>query len=175
MLSQSKFMPSEKTKKLLDNLKNITAKTDRFARKPTPSSSNRWWPDTSSGSLPQSYDKAKRHKDEDGEEFFYIDRVYGGLFDYQSLEQKDGTTYKGKLYKKRRLMQGSDGKNFYSQCTVTADGRWFDNGGIPIIPPKELEIEKEEDKEKDPIHEMWSSEPSEPKEKKELNMLKGLK
>ena len=166
----------KRSKELLDNLKNITAKTDRFARKPTPSSSNRWWPDTSSGSLPQSYDKAKRHKDEDGEEFFYIDRVYGGLFDYQSLEQKDGTTYKGKLYKKRRLMQGSDGKNFYSQCTVTADGRWFDNGGIPIIPPKEVEIEKKEEEEEKYISgEMWSSESKEKEEKKELDMLKKLK
>ena len=174
MLGPIKIMPSEKTKKLLDNLKNITAKKDKFQIN-VPSSSNRYWPDTNITSLPPSYDKAKRHKDDDGEEFIYIDRVYGGLFDYQSLEQKNGTTYKGKLYKKRRLIQDADGKNFYSQCTVTADGRWFDNGGIPIIPPKELEIEKEEDKEKDPIHEMWSSEPSEPKEKKELDMLKKLK
>jgi len=97
--------------------------------------------------------------------------VYGGLFDYQTLEQKDGTTYKGKLYKKRRLMQGADGKNFYSQCTVTADGRWFDNGGIPIIPPKELEIEKEEIEE-NPTFESWDSGP---KENKELDMLKKLK
>ena len=62
------IMSSEKTKKLLDDLKSITAKTDRFARKPTPSSTNRWWPGTSFGSLPQSYDKAKRLKDDDGDE-----------------------------------------------------------------------------------------------------------
>ena len=165
-------MPSEKTKKLLNNLKNITAKTDRFARKPTPSSSSRWWPDTSSGSLPQSYDKAKRHKDEDGEEFIYIDRVYGGLFGYETLEQKNGTTYKGKLYKKRRLIESADGKNFYSPCTVTADGRWFDNGGIPIVPPKQIEIEKKEEEEKISTFESWSSEP---KKDPELNMLKKLK
>ena len=90
-------MPSEKTKKLLDNLKNITAKKDK-SQINIPSSSNRYWPDTNITSLPPSYDKAKRHKDDDGEEFIYIDRVYGGLFDYQSLEQKNGTTYKGKLY-----------------------------------------------------------------------------
>ena len=30
-----------KTKKLLDNLKNITAKKDKFATKPIPSSTNR--------------------------------------------------------------------------------------------------------------------------------------
>ena len=106
-------MSSEKTKKLLDNLKNITAKKDRFQTKTEPSSTNRYWPETNFGTLPHSYDKAKRHKDEDGDEFIYIDRVYGGLFGYQSLEQKNGTTYKGKLYDKRRLMQGADGKNFY--------------------------------------------------------------
>jgi len=164
-------MSREKTKKLLDNLKNITAKTDRFQTRAEPSSTNRFWPETNSGTLPQSYNNAKRYKDEDGDEFIYIDRVYGGLFDYQTLEQKDGTTYKGKLYKKRRLMQGADGKNFYSQCTVTADGRWFDNGGIPIIPPKELEIEKEEIEE-NPTFESWDSGP---KENKELDMLKKLK
>ena len=167
-------MSSEKTKKLLDNLKNITAKTDKFQEVQL-SSSNRYWLDSETTTLPSSYDKAKRYKDDDDEEFIYIDRIYGGLFDYQSLEQKNGTTYKGKLYKKRRLMQGADGKNFYSQCTVTADGRWFDNGGIPIIPPKQVEIEKEEEQEKIRTYESWSSDPKEKKEKIELNMLKGLK
>ena len=170
-------MSSEKTKKLLDDLKSITAKTDRFARKPTPSSTNRWWPGTSFGSLPQSYDKAKRLKDDDGDEFIYVDRVYGGLFGYQTLEQKDGTAYTGKLYDKRRLLKSElDDKNFYSPCTVTADGRWFDNTGWPITPPKEVEIEKkEEEEEEKAVHEMWSSEPKEKKEKIELDMLKKLK
>ena len=165
-------MSSEKTKKLLDNLKNITAKQNRFETKAEPSSTNRYWPGASFGSLPQSYDKAKRHKDDDGDEFIYVDRVYGGLFGYETLEQKDGTTYKGKLYHKRRLCKSElDDKNFYSPCTVTADGRWFDNSGWPIIPPKEIEIEKKEDEEISTI-ESWSSDP--PKNK-ELNMLKDLK
>ena len=164
-------MSSEKTKKLLDNLKNITAKTDRFQTEVQLSSSNRYWLDSETTTLPSSYDKAKRYKDDDGEEFIYIDRVYGGLFDYQTLEQKDGTTYKGKLYKKRRLIKGSDGNNFYSQCTVTADGRWFDNDGIPIEPPKEKEIEIVE-KEENPAFESWDSKP---KEDQELDMLKDLK
>ena len=163
-------MTSEKTKKLLDNLKNITAKTDKFQEVQL-SSSNRYWLDSETTTLPSSYDKAKRYKDDDDEEFIYIDRIYGGLFDYQSLEQKNGTTYKGKLYHKRRLMQGSDGQNFYSRCTVTADGRWFDNGGMPIIPPKEVEIEKKKEEET-PTFESWDSEP---KEKIELDMLKKLK
>ena len=142
-----------KSKELLDNLKNITAKTDQFAQKPTPSSSNRWWPGTSFGSLPQSYDKAKRHKDEDGDEFIYVDRVYGGLFGHSSLEQKDGRTYTGKLYTKRRLLKGADGNNFYSPCTVTADGRWFSNSGWPIEPPKKVDLEPEEKPDPEDIEE----------------------
>ena len=164
-------MASEKTKKLLDNLKEITGNKNKFDVAPAPSSTNRYWPSTNTSTLPQSYNKAKRHKDEDGDEFIYVDRVYGGLFGYQSLAQKDGTTYKGKLYNKRRLIQGTDGNNFYSSCTITADGRWFDNTGWPIIPPKEVEIEKKEEEETSTI-ESWSSEP--PKNK-ELNMLKDLK
>ena len=32
--------------------------------------------------------------------------------------------------------------NFFSRCMVTADGRWFDNGGMPIEAPTKLEPEK---------------------------------
>ena len=35
-----------------------------------------------------------------------------------------------------------ENKSFYSRCTVTADGRWFDNGGLPIEAPTQLEPEK---------------------------------
>ena len=111
---RSEIVPeTPEDEKLLDNLKNITAKEDKFQTKSSLSLTNRYWPDTNITSLPSSYDKAKRHKNEDGEEFIYIDRVYGGLFDYELLEQKNGTTYKGKLYKKRRLIESADDKNFY--------------------------------------------------------------
>ena len=145
----------KRSKELLDNLKNITAKTDRFAQKPTPSSTNRWWPSMShTQTLPPSYDKAERHKDDDNDEFIYVDRVYGGLFGYQTLEQKDGTTYKGKLYNKRRLCKSElDDKNFYSPCTVTADGRWFDNSGWPITPPTKVDIEPEAKPDEEDIEE----------------------
>ena len=33
-------------------------------------------------------------------------------------------------------------KNFYSPCKVTADGRWFDNCGMPKEAPTQLEPEK---------------------------------
>ena len=36
---------------------------------------------------------------------------------------------------------------FYSKCTVTADGRWFDNCGMPIEKPTKLEPEKVKSKE----------------------------
>jgi len=150
----------EKTKKLLDNLKNITAKKDRFATKPLPSSTNRIWKSSiESGihSLPKSYDKDKwivDEEDEDKDSFKYIDRMYGGLFGYQRLEQKDGTTYEGKLYHKRRLLKSElDSKNFYSQCTVTSDERWFDNSGFPIEPPKKVDIEPEAKPDEDDIEE----------------------
>jgi len=62
------------------------------------------------------------------------------------LVQKDGSEYKGKLYKKRRLITseniGGEKSNFYSACVVTADGRWFDSGGLPIEAPAKLEPEK---------------------------------
>ena len=67
--------------------------------------------------------------------------------------QNLGTVYKGKLYDKRRLIKGSDGKNFYSKCTVTADGRWFDNCGFPIEPPKQVDIEPEAKPDKEDIEE----------------------
>ena len=97
--------------------------------------------------LPKRYDKAKRHKDEDGEEYIWIDRVYGSIFKGgQTMRQADGTEYKGKLYSKRRLIERKnmhgEMTRFYSRCTVTADDRWFDNGGYPIEKPTKLEPEK---------------------------------
>ena len=75
-----------------------------------------------------------------------IDRVYGSLYE-STLRQKDGTEYNGKLYNKRRLITSKDTTgekvSFYSRCTVTADGRWFDNCGLPIEAPTKLEPEKQ--------------------------------
>ena len=101
--------------------------------------------------MPASYDKAKVKKDEDGDEYLMIDRVYGSLYE-DHLLQKDGSTYNGKLYKKRRLITRKDTitgekTNFYSSCVSTADGRWFDNTGLPIEAPTKLEPEKKPDPE----------------------------
>ena len=145
-------MPSEKTKKLLEGLGKITdsapkvRETEKFH-----SYTNRFYPN-SLHQLPKSYDKARRKKDEDGEEYIMIDRVYGDLWNTGKLQQKDGTIYSGKLYRKRRLLTRKDPitgekSNFYSACTSTADGRWFDNQGLPIEVPTQLEPEKKPDPE----------------------------
>ena len=145
-------MPSEKTKKLLEGLGKITdSATNRFEDKKYHSYANRYYPNTVNP-MPARYDKAKREKDEDGDEYFMIDRVYGSIFkDGQRLLQADGTEYKGKLNQKRRLVAHKNNMgekvSFYSRCTVTADERWFDNCGMPIEIPSKLEPEKQPDPE----------------------------
>ena len=139
------IMPSDKTKKLLEGLGKITDSAPKTRKEEIfHSYTNRHYPNKIHP-LPKIYDKAKRFKDVDGDEYIMIDRVYGGLYD-QRLLQKDGTEYKGKLYKKRRLITSKsitgEKSNFYSSCVVTADGRWFDNGGLPIEAPARLEPEK---------------------------------
>ena len=144
-------MPSEKTKKLLEGLGKITdSGPSRFEKQKYHSYTNRFYPNFLH-SLPAIYEKAKRNKDEEGDEYIMIDRVYGSLYD-DHLLQKDGTTYNGKLYKKRRLITRKDTitgekNNSYSSCTCTADGRWFDNCGMPIEAPSRLEPEKKKSRE----------------------------
>ena len=142
---------SKKSKELLDNLSKITAKTEsKFQRDTFHSYTNMFYTSMpeSIHKLPKRYDKAKRKKDEDGEEYIMIDRIYGSIFKGgERLVQADGTVYTGKLYSKRRLLTSTDfitkeKKNFYSPCRVTADGRWFDNAGMPIEAPDKLEPEK---------------------------------
>ena len=135
-----------KTKELLEGLGNIVRKPSPFREEKYDSYTNRFYIiQYGLHKLPARYDKAKRHKDEDDFDYIKIDRVYGGLYE-QQLHQADGTIYKGKLHKKRRLITNKDitgeQDNFYSRCIVTADGRWFDNGGMPIEAPTKLEPEK---------------------------------
>jgi hypothetical protein len=170
-------MPSEKTKQLLEGLGRITdsapkvRETDKFH-----SYTNRFYPN-SLHQLPKSYDKAKRKKDEDGEEYIMIDRVYGDLWNTGRLQQKDGTVYNGKLYRKRRLLVRKDPitgekSNFYSACTSTADGRWFDNQGLPIEAPTQLEPEKKPDPEELELLEKRKAENAKAKEAEILANLK---
>ena len=140
-----------KTKALLQGLGNIVRKPSAFRDEKFDSYTNRFYiTQNAFHKLPAKYDKAKRHKDEEGDEYIKIDRVYGGLYE-QQLHQADGTIYKGKLVKKRRLItnKGYTGEqdNFYSRCIMTADNRWFDNGGMPIEAPTKLEPDKKPDPE----------------------------
>jgi len=170
-------MPSEKTKQLLEGLGRITdsapkvRETEKFH-----SYTNRFYPNFLH-QLPKSYEKARRKKDEDGEEYIMIDRVYGDLWNTGRLQQKDGTTYSGKLYKKRRLLIRKDPitgekSNFYSACTSTADGRWFDNQGLPIEAPDKLEPEKQPDPEE---LELIESRKAEAAKNREAEILANLK
>ena len=141
-------MPSNKTKKLLEGLGKITDNApSRFEAEKLHSYTNMFYT-SNPHQLPKKYDKVKRKKDEDGEEYIMIDRIYGSIFKGQAkLRQADGSIYKNKLTSKRRLIKSKDPitkeeKSFYSHCTVTADGRWFDNGGMPIEAPIKLEPEK---------------------------------
>ncbi len=69
----------------------------------------------------------------------WIDRVYGG--DKKRLLQGEfGKEYKGKLEEKkfRRYKKdflGNAISVYYQRYTHTADGRWFDNGGMPCAKP----------------------------------------
>ena len=142
---------SKKSKELLDNLSKITEKPQsKFQRDTFHSYTNMFYTSMPEDihKLPKRYDKAKRKKDEDGDEYIMIDRIYGSIFKGgERLVQADGTVYTGKLYSKRRLLTSTDfitkeKKNFYSPCRVTTDGRWFDNAGMPIEAPDKLEPEK---------------------------------
>ena len=170
-------MPSEKTKQLLESLGKITDSAPKaFVEEKYHSYTNRYYPNTINV-LPQSYDKAKRKKDADGEEYIMIDRVYGTLWNDGHLVQKDGSTYTGKLYRKRRLSIRKDPvtgekSNFYSACTSTADGRWFDNCGFPIEAPEKLEPEKQPDPEE---LELIESRKAEAAKAREAEILANLK
>ena len=170
-------MPSEKTKQLLEGLDRITDSAPKVREtEKYHSYTNRFYPN-SLHQLPKSYDKAKRKKDEDGEEYIMIDRVYGDLWNTGRLQQKDGTTYSGRLYKKRRLLIRKDPitgekSNFYSACTSTADGRWFDNLGLPIEAPDKLEPEKQPDPEE---LELIESRKAEAAKAREAEILANLK
>ena len=166
-------MPSEKTKQLLEGLGRITDSAPKVRESEKYHSfTNRFYPNFLH-QLPKSYDKAKRKKDEDGEEYIMIDRVYGDLWNTGRLQQKDGTIYSGKLYRKRRLLVRKDPitgekSNFYSACTSTADGRWFDNQGLPIEAPTQLEPEKQKTEEEIEIEKKLKAE-------REARLIAGLK
>ena len=60
------------------------------------------------------------------EDFIYIPRIYGGLNGKFTLVEKDGSNYKGYL---KTFKIGSQ------TFTLTENGRWFDNSGMPCQVP----------------------------------------
>ena len=73
------------------------------------------------------------------------DRIYGNPFGQLRLIQADYTTYKGNIKKKQLIKKDMDGNNFKTFCYVTEDGRWFDRGGISMLPPDDVVEEENED------------------------------
>ena len=69
----------------------------------------------------------------------WIDRVYQmGVTEQLELINKDSTRYKGKIHRRRLTVSGPDGQNFFAVAYESADGRWFDNCGMPIKKPDSI-------------------------------------
>lgn len=66
----------------------------------------------------------------------WIDRLYQiGITEAVELINKDSTKYQGKVYRRRITDQNSEGQSFFATAYESADGRWFDNCGMPIKKP----------------------------------------
>jgi len=68
----------------------------------------------------------------------WIDRIYQlGITEEMELINKDSTRYRGKIHRRRITVQNSEGENFFATAYESADGRWFDNSGMPIKKPND--------------------------------------
>ena len=75
----------------------------------------------------------------------WIDRLYQtGVTESLELINKDSTRYKGKIHRRRLTVSGPDGQNFFAVAYESADGRWFDNCGMPIKKPTDVVKDTEE-------------------------------
>lgn len=69
----------------------------------------------------------------------WIDRIYQlGVTDSVELINKDSTRYKGRIHRRRITVQNTEGQNFFATAYESADGRWFDNSGMPMSKPKNV-------------------------------------
>jgi hypothetical protein len=76
----------------------------------------------------------------------WIDRIYkSGTTDAVELINKDSTRYQGRVYRRRISLQNTEGQNFFAVAYESADGRWFDNCGMPIKKPTNITKELEEE------------------------------
>ena len=75
----------------------------------------------------------------------WIDRIYkSGTTDTVELINKDSTRYQGRIYRRRISLQNTEGQNFFATAYESADGRWFDNCGMPIKKPNSIVKELED-------------------------------
>ena len=76
----------------------------------------------------------------------WIDRIYQlGVTEAVELINKDSTRYKGKIHRRRITLQNTEGENFFAVAYESADGRWFDNCGMPMKKPTNITKELEEE------------------------------
>ena len=76
----------------------------------------------------------------------WIDRLYLlGITEQVELINKDSTRYQGRVYRRRITLQNAEGQNFFGVAYESADGRWFDNCGMPIKKPTNITKELEEE------------------------------
>ena len=76
----------------------------------------------------------------------WIDRLYQlGVTEAVELINKDSTRYQGKIYRRRITVQDIEGKNFFAVAYESADGRWFDNCGMPMKKPTDVAKELEDE------------------------------
>ena len=76
----------------------------------------------------------------------WIDRIYkSGTTDIVELINKDSTLYRGRVYRRRISLQNTEGQNFFAVAYESADGRWFDNCGMPIKKPTNITKDLEEE------------------------------
>ena len=77
----------------------------------------------------------------------WIDRLYQiGVTDTVELINKDSSKYRGRVYRRRITLQNTEGQNFFALAYESADGRWFDNCGMPMKKPTDI-VEEELSKE----------------------------
>lgn len=75
----------------------------------------------------------------------WIDRLYQtGVTESFELINKDSTRYRGKVYSRRITLQNTEGQNFFASAYESADGRWFDNCGMPMKKPTDVVKDTEE-------------------------------
>jgi hypothetical protein len=72
------------------------------------------------------------------------DRIYSNFHGSVYLINKNNSYYRGKINRRSVMIQPTCGEPFRSYVYETSDGRWFDRSGMPTIVPKKLEKDEPE-------------------------------